>query len=127
MSVSTLESAASRRDRAAYFAEQDAIDKAEHEVREEIETAFTHMLPRWAASSIAIPTVDHRKGVLSAGLTTADAVIRDRMEGGYVHAHLLAVLEKSECPYVQKLREAIGKSWADQAARDVAPYRAGVA
>lgn len=121
-----LTSPATRRALSGYFACQDAQAQAESQLREEIAAGFAQLSKRPAAL-IAVPALVRACGsTFNEGTQSIAEVVADRMEGGYVAAELLQVLEHSTCPHVQQLRDALAKSWADSWAADIASHRAGL-
>jgi hypothetical protein len=121
-----LTSPATRRALRVHFACQDAQAQAEAQLREEIAAGFAQLSKRRAAS-IAVPALVRAHGrTFKEGSQSIAEVIADRLEGGYVGAEILQVLEHSTCPHVQQLRDALAKSWAKSWAGDIAPYRAGL-
>ena len=125
MSISTLESPATRRALSAWHAEQDRQGQAEAHIRDEITRGFT-LLSNRPASTIAVPALVRAGSRFTEGTDTVAAVVADRMAEGRCMAELLQVLEHSSCAHVQQLRDALAKSWADSWASDIAPHRAGL-
>ena len=110
MSICVTESPTSRRMLDAQHSEDDAFAREEQGAREEIAQAFS-LIGRVPSRQIALPMVKapHREG--SVSLATA---VCELTSEGYVNEELLAVIDGSDCPLVQKLREALCARWQKQ-------------
>lgn len=122
MSVSTLESPSSWRGLAAAQAAQDTYASAEQAAREEIAAGFG-LMRTTPSMLIALPRVEVKGDSLRVGSMSLQAALRDLMMEGYGFEQLLAVLQASDCPFVQKLREALCQEYQRQNASDVAEAR----
>lgn len=122
MSISTLESPETRAALAAHSVRETTWQAAERGAREEIAEAFKLMrtLP---PARVAVPYVEVKGGGLRVQSMSLDAVIRDLVTDGHGGEQLLAVLQASECPMVQKLRDELCAQWQRQWASDIAEAR----
>lgn len=122
MSISTLESPGSIRALATAHGAQDERAGAEQAAREEIAAGFG-LMRTTPSMLIALPRVEVKYGSLRVGSMSLQAALRDLMMEGYGFEQLLAVLQVSDCPFVQKLREALCQEYQRQNASDVAEAR----
>jgi hypothetical protein len=113
---------------AAIGARDDAIEAAEQDVCDEIETAFTVLLTQHPAKTLAVPCASFSGGIIlrEKGVWLTEA-ITDTVQSGNVDAEMIAVLEKSTCPHVAALRLAMAKKWAYDNASEVAECRVDAA
>jgi hypothetical protein len=95
----------------------------EQGAREEIAQSFA-LLRKLPAKQIAVPAVSFRHGGMRASSVSMDAAIRDMVGEGHGMEQLLAVLQHSDCPLVQGLRDALRDEWVKQQASDLAEARA---
>lgn len=91
--------------------------------REEIKEAFS-LIRKLPARQIAVPTVALRHGYMRVASVTLEHAVSDLMSEGYTKDALIAVLQASDCPLVQKLRDALCAEWVRQNALDIAELRA---
>lgn len=96
-------------------------DAIERQVKEEIEQVFMRSIRYVAAASLSLPTT--RDGGMSEGREALTEAIADRVSYGAPLAAMVRVLESSDCPHVQKLREALAADYAKANAGDVAQVR----
>lgn len=105
-------------DRTADLPDYDAIER---QVTGEIQHIFTQSIRFISASALSVPTT--RNGGTTEGREALTEAISDRVAYGAPLAALVRVLESSDCPLVQKLREALAADYAKSNAADVAQVR----
>jgi len=120
MSISTLESPASRRALDARHASQDRIAGECRGVEQEIKTAF-HLLGVVPSNAIALPAVDHL--AQREGAVTLRAAVLELLQDGQCDDELMAVLEHGTGELVDALRGALQAKYIERTAADVAAYR----
>jgi hypothetical protein len=94
----------------------------EQGAREEIAQSFA-LLRKLPPHLIAVPVVSHKGGGMRATSVSMAEAIEELTSEGYAHLELLAVLQNSECPLVQTLRDALRDEWVKQQASDLAEAR----
>ena len=117
-SVERVDSGPAHLDRTADLPDYGAIER---QVADEIHHIFTRSIRYIAASSLCLPTT--RDGGMSEGREAVTEAISDLVSDGAPLAAVVRVLESSECPLVQKLREALAADYAKANAADVAQVR----
>lgn len=120
--IERVESGPAHLDRTADLPDYDAIER---QVTEEIERIFTQSIRFAAAASLSLPTT--RDGGMSEGREALTEAISDRVGYGAPLDAVVRVLESSNCPLVQKLREALAADYAKSNAADVAQVRGDAA
>jgi hypothetical protein len=122
MSISTLESPASVRALDAMHSAADTAEASEQHAREEIAQAFG-LIRTLPSMLVALPSVQERRGGVRVGSVTLQEAIRDLTTDGYCFEQLLAVLQASDCPLVQKLRDTLCAEYQRMNAGDIAEAR----
>lgn len=122
MSLSTLESPASLRALDAATRRQTSEQLAEAAAREEIADAFG-LIRTVPPQRIAVPCIEAKGGSVRVRSMSLAEVVRDLTMEGRSEEQLLAVLAGSDCPLVQKLRDALCSEWQRQWAGDIAEAR----
>lgn len=120
MSISTLESPASRRALDSYHAERDASAAAENKVRSDVKTAF-NLLGIVPAERIALPAVDNAKQ--REGAVTLRRAVLELIQEGHCDDELMAVIERGTGDLVDALQVALRDTYAERTASDVAAFR----
>lgn len=115
--VEKLESGPSWRD-ASDLPDYEAIER---QVTEEVRRVFVDSIRIAYAKDLSLPTA-RSGGTVEFREPLVDA-ISDRVAYGKPLAALVRVLESSDCPLVQKLREALAADYAYSNAADVAQVR----
>lgn len=113
-----------------HFAAQDAhtkrIRELEEMYREQIMDVFTKHIRTVSVDNLSVPIIDNHSSSIAkkSELLLTDAIFE--VINGDIKSctRLLRVLEKSDCPYVQKLRKSLGKNHADSWAPELAELMA---
>lgn len=100
----------------ALDAEAEAIERKEIEVGKEIRDVLTKHIRMTAR--LTLPSVSFKLSRVSH--VDAKDVISDEIAYGKPFDALMLVLQKSDCPHVAALREAIAESYIESNAADIA-------
>lgn len=104
----------------ALDAEAEAIERKEIEVGKEIRDVLTKHIRMTAR--LTLPSVSFKLSRVSH--VDAKDVISDEIAYGKPFDALMLVLQKSDCPHVAALREAIAESYIESNAADIAELSA---
>ena len=99
---------------------------AKTEVRDSYFEVLTESIRKVPAKNLSLEYVSYRKNETGAidQYPVSDIVVDYGTDSKPLEA-LLAVLEKSDCPLVQKYREAIAARFADSNADEMEEFKAG--
>lgn len=122
MSTSTLESPETRRALNAFAAREAEWQRGEEGARQEIAAAFA-LVRSVPPQHVALPCVELKNGGLRVRSVSLAEAVRDLTMEGHGSEQLLAVLQGSDCPLVQKLRDALCAEYQRRNANDIAEAR----
>ena len=97
----------------AQAARSERIDSHEKDARAEIFYTLTKGIRLVSPYSLTLPGTDAAGRVVRVGL---DETISDRVSYDFPFAALMTVLHRSDCEYVEALRVALAKDYADSEA-----------
>ena len=103
-------------------ADQPDVKAIEVQVTAEIHAVFVHLIRNVSAVNLTLPSVCYSPWAERREMLTE--AISDRVGYGAPLAALVAVLERSDCPMVQELREALAADYTHANAGDIAQLRA---
>lgn len=103
------------------LSQEERTYRAEQDVRKEIALVFTEGIRRIPVARLTLPGTS-RDGWKEAP-ANLERVIADDISDPKPWAAFIEAMEKSDCPYVRKVREALAMNYADSHADEVAAIR----